>query len=312
MAIFTLLARLGLDTTEFSAGIKRAQSGAAGLGKSLKGHIGGQLSGIGASIAGAFTVGAVTGFVGELVHMADEIRDVAELLGVSTDEVQRLQKAANDAGQSFGSIVTAFQRIEGMRAKALTGDSKALSLFSILGIDPSKGSGIEVMRQAVEASKSGVYQNAAAFELLGKKVTGLKLVMDELRTQGPIKLISDDDLRKLDEANKKLEEAKRQMMASSAPVATAGMRYISGFLDSMSEGFSNPDDSFGAFPPVAAYRGAMKAADLEIKDGERFGALPLPSGRSAATTTEDPTALLRRIAVANEKTMEAITQNVQR
>jgi len=313
MAIFTLLARLGLDTTEFSAGIKRAQAGAAGLGKSLKGHIGGELKGVGASIAGIFTVGAVRGLMGELANMADEIRDVAELLGVSTDEVQRLQKAANDAGQSFGSIVTAFQRIEGLRAKAMTGDAKALSLFSILGIDPSKGSGIDVMRQAVEASKSGVYQNAAAFELLGKKVTGLKLVIDELRNQGPIKLISEDELKRIDDANKKLIEAKRQLVAASAPVATTLMQGATGMLNMFNPNVQTVSAADVGFAK-AIEMNAAAFLGMQDEEGRKYSALPLPerSGRGASTNPDQAVELLREIARSNERTMEAITQNVQR
>jgi len=319
MAIFTLLARLGLDTTEFSSGIKRAQSGAAGLGKDLRRHIGGQLAGIGTAIAGAFTVGAVTSFVGQLTHMADEIRDVAELLGISTDEVQRMQKAAGDAGVSFGSIVNAFQRIEQYRAKAQSGDEGAMFIFNRLRVDPSKLTAMQIFKQAIDESAKGTFENAAAFELLGKKVTGFKLVADELRNQGPIKLISEDDLKRLDQANKKLEEALRLFKVQSTPAAAAGLGYAGDAIQGLSS-MSGKDFwlsiAEGNLNRMAQWSGAsgnpFNFGDLTA-GGVDTAALPLPAGYSkGANGQEDFASFMRRTALATEKMSDAITQNVQR
>lgn len=214
MAIFSFLARLGLDTTGFESGVKRAQSSAEALGKNIRGHIGGEIRGVGAALAGAFTLGAVKSFASSIAEMAGDIKDMADLLEISTDDVQKLMKAADDAAQPFSRVVSSLQRIESVRAKAMTGDDKARNLFSILGIDPSGGNAFEILQRTVEASRRGATENAAAFELLGSKVSGLRRVVDELQNQGQIKLLSEDDIKSIDDFAKAIKGIKRDIQLS--------------------------------------------------------------------------------------------------
>ena len=316
MAIFTFLAKLGLDTTDFQAGVKRAQSSATGLGKGIADGLKRENDSIKGALAGMFTVSAAKSYFGDLKNIVDEIKDMSELLGVSTDEVQRLQKASAEAGQNFGSVVTAFQRIEQMRAQAMTGDKRAVGIFGLLGIDPSKGSGIDILKSAIDASSRGAQENAAAFELVGKKVTGLKLTMEELQRLGPIKLIEQEQLDAIDSAIKKQEEANRQMKIAGAPAATAFAQGITGILN-----FYDPNLS--AFKETGSRRKAegltaaqtvedlsMRLLGMQSDEGRKYSALPLPD--RAKPATEDPTALLLRIARANEETAQVLSANVRR
>lgn len=316
MAIFSFLAKLGLDTTDFQAGIKRAQSSASGLGKGISESLKRENDSIKGALAGMFTVSAAKSYFGDLKNIVDEIKDMSELLGVSTDEVQRLQKASAEAGQNFGSVVTAFQRIEQMRAQAMTGDKRASGIFGLLGIDPSKGTGIDILKAAVEASSRGAQENAAAFELVGKKVTGLKLIVEELQRLGPIKLIDESQLDAIDSAIKKQEEAMRQMKIAGAPVATAFAQGITGLLN-----FYDPNLS--AFKETGARRKtdgltvsqtiedlSMRLLGIQSDEGRKYSALPLPS-RLTNQSAEDPAALLLRIARANEETAQVLSNNVR-
>lgn len=230
MAIFSFLARLGLDTTQFESGIKRAQSSAAGFGKSLKGHVTGEIRGLGASLAGMFTLGAVRNFASSITEMVGDIKDMSDLLEISTDDVQKLQKAAADAGQPFSRVVNALQKIEAARAQAMTGDEKATGIFSMLGIDPTQGGSLDILKAAIEASKRGAVENAVAFELLGTKVGNVKAVIDELKQQGPIEIISKDQIDKLDAASKRLEEAMRMTKIQAAPALGGAMDELNKLL----------------------------------------------------------------------------------
>lgn len=316
MAIFSFLAKLGLDTTDFQAGVKRAQSSASGLGKGISDSLKRENDSIKGALAGMFTVSAAKGYFSDLKGIVDEIKDMSELLGISTDEVQRLQKASAEAGQSFGSVVTAFQRIEQMRAQALTGDKRAVGIFGLLGIDPSKGSGIDILKSAIDASSRGAQENAAAFELVGKKVTGLKLTMEELQRLGPIKIIEQEQLDAIDSAIKKQEEAVRQLKIAGAPVMATLAQGATGFLNLFSSQNRARQDEIGGMYERGEidFRKrleleAMSLLGMQSEEGKKYAALPLPSRPSAAS--EDPTALLLRIARANEETAQVLSDNVR-
>jgi hypothetical protein len=317
MAIFTLIAKLGLDTVDFQAGIKRAQSAASSLGKGISDSLKRENDSIKGALAGMFTVSAAKSYFGDLKNIVDEIKDMSELLGVSTDEVQRLQKASAEAGQNFGSVVTAFQRIEQMRAQAMTGDKRASGIFGLLGIDPSKGTGIDILKSAIEASSRGAQENAAAFELVGKKVTGLKLIMEELQRLGPIKLIGEDQLNAIDSAIKKQEEAMRQLKIAGAPLMSTLAQGATGILNMFSAQNRSRQEEIAAMYDSGqiGFRKkleleAMSLLGMQDEEGRRYAALPLPESRSKPAS-EDATALLVRIARANEETAQVLSSNVR-
>jgi len=316
MAIFTFLAKLGLDTTDFQTGIKRAQSSASGLGKGISESLKRENDSIKGALAGMFTVSAAKSYFGDLKNIVDEIKDISELLGVSTDEVQRLQKASAEAGQNFGSVVTAFQRIEQMRAQAMTGDKRAVGIFALLGIDPSKGSGMEILKAAIDASSRGAQENAAAFELVGKKVTGLKLTMEELQRLGPIKLIDQEQLDAIDSAIKKQEEAIRQMKIAGAPLMATLAQGATGVLNMFNSQNRERQNEIGGMYSRGEI-GFRKRLELESmsllgmqsEEGRKYSALPLPGNR-ANPMPQDQNALILEAARANIKTFEILAKNV--
>jgi hypothetical protein len=307
--IFQLLARLGLDTTDFQLGAKKAESVASSLGKSLNRKLGGEFNALGASLAGMFTLTAARSFFTQMTGIAGEIKDMADLLEISTDEVQKLQKAAADAGQPFNAIVSAFQRIEQTKAKALTGDARASGIFKILGIDPSQTSTLNILTAAINTAGGSAEKNAASFELLGKKVSGLKLAMDELSRQGQINLIDSADLDEIDAAGKRLEEAIREMQAAAAPFATATVRMLTAGINLLNP--AKVFEIYGAYRPdqstlpdykkrtpfeqfhIGLIRGienpsmlggsitdvASRAMGLNMSTQDRFEALPVPESR---------------------------------
>ena len=316
MAIFTFLAKLGLDTTDFQTGIKRAQSSASGLGKGISESLKRENDSIKGALAGMFTVSAAKSYFGDLKNIVDEIKDMSELLGVSTDEVQRLQKASAEAGQNFGSLVTAFQRIEQMRAQAMTGDKRAVGIFALLGIDPSKGSGIEILKAAIDASSRGAQENAAAFELVGKKVTGLKLTMEELQRLGPIKLIDQEQLDAIDSAIKKQEEAIRQMKIAGAPLMATLAQGATGVLNMFNSQNRERQNEIGGMYSRGEidFRKrleleSMSLLGMQSEEGRKYSALPLPGNR-ANPMPQDQNALILEAARANIKTFEILAKNV--
>jgi hypothetical protein len=202
-------------------------------------------------IAGAFAAGSVidriAAFVQSVRESVDEIKDLSDQLGLSTEEVQRLQKAANDAGVKFNVITTALQKIEAMRAQAQSGDKGAMGIFQALGIDPNQGSALDILKQAVDGTRN----SAAVVDLVGRKARILSNIVAELNVQGPITLISDDEIKKIDEVNAKWEEMVRKSKAIAAPPLAYAADVIEGQITAASDLISGLAD---------ASRGGKRAA----------------------------------------------------
>jgi len=323
--IFQLMARLGLDSTDFKVGVKQAESAFGAFSKRvggmLKSNIGGGFASIGASLAGMFTVGAAVNWVKSVSDAVGEIKDMAELLEISTDEVQQLQKAAAGSGQSFEVVAMAMQRIQQLRAQAQAGDKGASGLFAILGIDPSKGSASDIIKQALAASSRGVGENAAAFELLGKKAASLRMVFDELQQQGPIKLISEEELTRIDEVSKRLEKTLHLFKIASAPAVAKTLETGATMFNMFNPNLNDQIREIGRRGTAGEF-GLMKEAELKAMammgisddDGRRFEPLDLNAAlakRGARTSTVDAGSALERIAIANEATLKLLQDRTQ-
>ena len=327
--IFQLMARLGLDSTDFKVGVKQAESAFGAFSKRvggmLKSNIGGGFAQIGASLAGMFTVGAAVNWVKSVSDAVGQIKDMAELLEISTDEVQQLQKAAAGSGQSFEVVAMAMQRIQQLRAQAQAGDKGASGLFAILGIDPSKGSASDIIKQALAASSRGVGENAAAFDLLGKKAASLRMVLGELESQGPITLISAEEIDRIDEVSKRLENALRELKIAGAPKLSVGAELLTAGLNDPKFVAAEYFAQFGRLNPFQKFFDKSIRPETGIfgldptAGGLGMGALDLSpldlnaalSRRGSRTSTVDAGSALERIANANEATLQLLKQRTE-
>lgn len=311
------MARLGLDSTDFKLGVKQAESAFGAFSK----RVGGEFASIGASLAGMFTVGAAVNWVKSVSDAVGEIKDMAELLEISTDEVQRLQKAAAGSGQSFEVVAMAMQRIQQLRAQAQAGDKGPSGLFAILGIDPSKGSAADIIKQALEASSRGVGENAAAFELLGKKAASLRMVLGELESQGPVKIISEEQLDQIDAVSKRLENALREMKVASAPAVSKTLETGATMFNMFNPNLNEQIREIGRRGTAGEF-GLMKEAELKAMammgisddEGRRFEPLDLNaalSRRGSRTSAVDVGSALMRSAIANEAIHELLKERTR-
>jgi len=306
--IFSFMARLGLDVTQFEAGVKRAQSAAAGLSGKLSSSLGSGMKALGAAAAAAFTVSAVKGFAESVAETAGEIKDMSELLEVSTDEVQRLQIAADEANISFSKVVGSFQKIEQMKASALSGDEKAQGIFKVLGIDPNDRS-INILKSAVDASQRGVKENAAAFDLLGGKVVGLKRVVSELNSLPKIDLISERSIQQIDRAEKVAKGMWRRAWSSvveGTGNALANIETAKGAYDAYA--YAMPAAEKAGLSGEAARKFRLDALNQVIEgvQAKQLG-LSVPELRAQNAPKQDTLeqAVLRS-AIANEATLQLL------
>jgi len=119
MAIFSLLAKLGLDGTAFETGLKRSQSLAKGIGRDISG-----------TLAGVFAVDKLAEFGMRAIETAGKLQDLSTQLGVSAEFLQEMKFAADMGGASLDQVSAALEKITIARGKALGGDQGLVDAFA--------------------------------------------------------------------------------------------------------------------------------------------------------------------------------------
>jgi len=243
MALFRIMGKLSLDSSEFTAGLKKAESGATA-----------SLAAIGARVAAAFSVAAITGFVAQVARAAGEIGDLADQLGITTQEVQALQRAADRSGVSFEKYAAALSKIRKLKADFAGGDAGAAKAFASTGLNPND-SELSILQQI------GGLSDSKAFEILDAKSAKLKNSLKDLTSIPPIQVIRQEDVDTLDKAGDSLGDMLRTVKAISATLIGGATRAITdgGFLRGSMLG------------PLLGGSGEYDKNAIE-----RHGALPLP------------------------------------
>jgi hypothetical protein len=118
---------LGLNTAQFDAGAKKAQSSLAGLSGSIKGFA--------AGIAGALTLGGVAKFMQTSIERMDQIGEAAEKVGMSAEAFSRLEYAARVAGVGMDGLTTTLARFSRQIVEiSQGGNNDAAQALQSLGI----------------------------------------------------------------------------------------------------------------------------------------------------------------------------------
>src|ERR1051325_4656852 len=122
---------LNFELTADSVGIDRDLAAAQ---KKFQGF-GSQVSADLKSIAGSFaSYEAFKGLVGHTVESAKEIRNFSKQANISTDEVQRLQKAAGKVDLEFENVQSGMTRFDKARVDAAQSNQEFLDTFNKYGI----------------------------------------------------------------------------------------------------------------------------------------------------------------------------------
>ena len=275
------IVKIGADAT----GFQRVVAGTANVTNKAFASVGKEITD---RFLGTFAAGAVidriTGFVKDTVDYADNLGDLAENLGITTEEVQRLQVASGLAGVKFTKLLGVIDKINAAQAQAVDGsDKKAVALFARLKLDPKTATAMDIMRAAIN-------DQAAGADLLGKRFNNVANVMEKLKTLGPIDIIKDEQIKALGEANDQLDEANRKLKVAGAPFVAAATQGLAGFLQSVSKGGAGLG-GFGFF-----LKDMFALATGGTEGGVDLSALPLPMKNKGnalqdAAKMETPTAL---------------------
>jgi len=236
MGILSMLVKLGIDSTQFEMGIKRAQGLGEKFGTTFKGAVASKLG-------AALSVAAIAAFTKNVIESADRIQDLSEQLNLSTDEIQRLQILAGETGVTFDKFGSVLAKFEQVRLKATSGDQDALKTLQALGFttDQLNNTQLTTIDGAVKAAeahrKSGksAETTAAMIDIYGLKLKSAASALADYNTTSERTLISRSDIDVLAKANTLLDEQLRIVKALSAPAIAAGITGTASAIDSVTK-----------------------------------------------------------------------------
>ncbi len=220
--VASMMATMGLNWSSFRTGAEAAKSHAGKIGSEIKSSLGEMAS----NAAGGFMLGSIIEGVPEAIG---HIKDLSEQFRVSTDTVQRWQIAGGKVGLTAEDIGKAFLQLKRKREEAIEKNSVGDFGKFGMGMETLKDSTKEATDLMAMMGQAGLdhpltdSEQVAAIELMGKAGSKTFAALQELQSLGPVKLIAQEDIEKLDAAEKRITEMKRILTVGAATGAAAAM-----------------------------------------------------------------------------------------
>lgn len=221
MGLFTLIARLAFDGTQFEAGMKKADYLAQNTANSMA-------RGFKEAVGHLFAGGAAVEGIKRMIAYGEEVHRAGERLGISAEAAQVYRRAAEENGMTIDDVGTAMSRLAVAQEAALAGGEKQIQAFTRLGItaDDLKGKDLQglfaQLGNRLEGTTVTGREVAATMELMGRGgskmipvLMELNKITGEMRERGL--LMSDAEVQRLKEANDQLK-----VMGQRATVFIAG------------------------------------------------------------------------------------------
>lgn len=169
--IGALRVNLGLDSAQFSSGLKKAESGLARFGKVAS-------VGLAAVGAAAATIGVALGHaVKQAADHADELGKTAQKVGVTVEALSRLEYAAKLSDVSLDGLATGLRKLaDNMADVAMNSKASVGVAFKALGISVTDAAGALKSGDIVLAEvadrfsrmEDGALKTSLAIQIFGK------------------------------------------------------------------------------------------------------------------------------------------------
>jgi hypothetical protein len=202
------MASLGLNATGFETGLKRAESQVHHFGSEISSEIKGKL-------AAAFGGAAIEEAFRRTIEYAHKLKDLNLRTGLSTDELQTWDFAAQRAGTTIESMVGAMEKLGVAQAKALgPNGAETFQMLQRLGLSGDQirnlddlGTNLKVVFETIRSAPAGGQVLKDMREALGRSATELMpLIREGL----------DEASERLDHLNGRLRPDQIDRMAESA------------------------------------------------------------------------------------------------
>jgi hypothetical protein len=171
--IGALSVKIGADTKDLTKGLSEAKGEIGGLDSSIKNMLPSikQIALVGAAAAAALGV-----MVKRAIDTADSMGKAAQKVGVTTEELSKLEYAAKLANVSSGELQSSLMRLTKGMSDAAQGTGEAQKGFSALGIqvkasDGSLKSSTQVMGEVADrfaGMRDGAEKTALAISIFGR------------------------------------------------------------------------------------------------------------------------------------------------
>ncbi|MCI5073952.1 MAG: hypothetical protein MRY80_02855, partial [Oricola sp.] len=169
--IGSLRVGLGLDSAQFTSGLKKSENRLAGFGKTVANSM------AGIAVAASAALAGVSVAIGKTISTADEMTKSAQKFGVPVDQLSRLKHAADLSGVSIDTLGTGLRRLSDtmlqVSAGASTSATRALEALDVTvqNSDGSLRSSSDVMTDIagkLSQMQDGAAKTAAAMAIFGR------------------------------------------------------------------------------------------------------------------------------------------------
>jgi TP901 family phage tail tape measure protein len=299
--IGSLRVNLGLDSAQFTRGIKQSQSQLQQFGKRMA------VVGAGISAAGAGIAMAIRG----QLNAADEMGKAADRIGMPVEDLSKLAHAADMSGVSFGQLEGSLKQL----SRRMVSSPQT---FQRLGIAVRNANGemrptsdvLADVSQALADMPDGAERTALAMELMGRAgadmlpmlAGGADALNEMMREAEDLNLVFTEDMARnaaqfnddLSRLGKQIVGVARMVAGELLPVLTR----LSGFVVSVAARFRELS------PPVRQFVSVMAAAIMVLG--------PILSGLGLMIMTASPffTAMMKVVTAIKAITAALIANPI--
>ena len=283
--MISLMARMGLDTSGFTAGLKTAQAKMANARASFNAGAANLMS---SQLAGMVGVTALVAGAKSIVDYGGKVTDLADKYGLTTDMVQQLSYAAGQTGVSVETALGGIKKVAIATADALGGNEEKMAAFERLGITAQQlrsmspdqvflalGNNLKDMPMTAQVfADINDTLGRSGQELIPMFRSGLQGMMADAVSLG---LVMDKEMiGKLDAAGDSMAAAAMKAKAAFAPlVLFVSNAFIGLFdvIDSFQEHLTNTGGRLIAFFDLARQGKLREAGELlkQVKDEQMSG-----------------------------------------
>jgi len=277
MNFFRIMAKLGMDTTGFEVGLKKAESltgkASKDFARSAKGWI-----------AGAFGGAAIAAGMRNAVQYAGAVADLSVKLGETAEMTQHLDYALKQNGASADDLATVYRTLAKARKEAMenpAGDqSKAFSSFGINQSDLATAKTGDLVLKIGDGFKNAANVQAklndgvllmgrSAQSLIPAMVDGLRDLVDESKNLGMA--MDQSVIDNLDRIGDKADMAKGKLRSMFGEATSRALVFGETLYSTLKNFFVGTTTYFQARSRGASADEAMRAAALagaeDIKAG---------------------------------------------
>lgn len=222
MGFWSIIGRVGIDTSDLETGLKRSESMVTGWGNRIAGITKKKL-------AAAFGAAAIYKLTEDSIKAGAAIADTASKYDMSTKAIQELGYAAKMSGSSLEEWLPIFRKIELARKAALTDPEGKQAqdfagVFKITAQDLKTSSGLDLflkMTDQIKESRGAMNDLSAATDIFGKGaldsfVAARDGIRDLMTEADKYAVISDEIIKKqkaLDDIETRRKAARAKALA---------------------------------------------------------------------------------------------------